>query len=358
MHIGLSWTRRMLAIGFVGAALLGLPGCEEEPAPVVPLPRPASEVPGYAKYLQGLKICVDPGHGGCGARPGYKRGPTGVREAEVNLRVALFLRDMLEAAGAGVVMTRTEDVHLHPDDSEDLRRRAEVANTSGADLLLSIHHNASSRPEANFVTVWYHGEVDHSPASLDVARYVSTALIDELNLPEHIGCPVLSDFQMYSGRGFAILRHTRIPAVLTEASFFTNPEEEQRLTDPEYNRREAQALFVGLARYAYGGVPRAKLIEPADGTVSRSGERRVVFELDDGLRARKSWGWERNLILGGSIHVRAGDRDIGHVYEPKDQRLLAILPPTLPSGPTTLKVQFENVFKHSNTHPTFSVHIP
>jgi N-acetylmuramoyl-L-alanine amidase len=105
VHIGLSWTRRMLAIGFVGVALLVLPGCEDEPAPVVPLPRPAAEVPGYAKYLQGLKICVDPGHGGCGARPGYKRGPTGVREAEVNLRVALFLRDMLEAAGASVVMT-------------------------------------------------------------------------------------------------------------------------------------------------------------------------------------------------------------------------------------------------------------
>ncbi len=355
---GLRWTRQVLKVGCLAAAAFGLAGCGEEPPPTPPPPRPAVETPPYAEYLRGLKICLDPGHGGHAARPGYKRGPTGVREAEINLRVALSLRDMLAAAGASVVMTRTEDVFLHASDGEDLRRRAEVANASQADLFVSIHHNASSRPAANFVSVWYHGEVDHSPASLDIARHLSTALIDGLNLPEHLGCPVLSDYQMYPKQGFAVLRHARVPAVLTEASFFTNPEEEQRLTDPAYNQREAQALFVGLARYAYGGLPRARLVEPAGGTVAASGDRRVVIELDDGLRSRRSWGWERNLILRGSIRVRAGDRDIGHVYEEKDQRLLTILPPTLPPGPVTLNVQFENLFKHSNTRSTINVRVP
>jgi hypothetical protein len=67
-------------------------------------------VPLYAKYLKGVRICLNPGHGGDAHQRGFKRGPTGVREAEMNLRVALFLRDLLEHVGAEVLMTRTEDV--------------------------------------------------------------------------------------------------------------------------------------------------------------------------------------------------------------------------------------------------------
>ena len=52
--------------------------------------------PPYTRHLKGFKICLDPGHGGQGHVPDYKRGPTGVREAEVNLRVAFHLREMLQ----------------------------------------------------------------------------------------------------------------------------------------------------------------------------------------------------------------------------------------------------------------------
>lgn len=312
---------------------------------------PGCQLPPYAKYLEGVKICLDPGHGGRADRRGYKRGPTGLREAEVNLRVATFLGEFLEASGATVVMTRTEDVYLHQADKEDLRLRARVADENDCDLFLSIHHNASGREAANFSSVWYHGEVDHSPASLDIARCVSTALVDELDLPEHLGCPVLSDSQMYPGSGFAVLRHARVPAVLSEGSFHSNPEEEKRLRDPEYNRREAFALFVGLTRYAYHGIPRARLIEPADGVVAAKGSRKLVIELDDGISSRRGWGWERRLILRDSIVVRIGDKKVSFDYDEQVSRLTVRLPTGLKPGPVSCNVQFQNLFKNSNTRP-------
>ena len=80
------------------------------------------EVPTHARYLKGFKICLDPGHGGQAHVPDYKRGPTGVREAEVNLKVALHLRDILQQVGATVVMTRVDDSYV------SLAMRSQIAN--------------------------------------------------------------------------------------------------------------------------------------------------------------------------------------------------------------------------------------
>ena len=67
-------------------------------------PDPTFPIPPYAQYLAGVKIVLDPGHGGRGDRPDWKCGPTGLREAEINLRVAQFLRGFLEAVDADVVL--------------------------------------------------------------------------------------------------------------------------------------------------------------------------------------------------------------------------------------------------------------
>ncbi|MBI4578775.1 MAG: N-acetylmuramoyl-L-alanine amidase [Planctomycetes bacterium] len=352
-------------LALVIGSLTSPAGCrrqpEEKPSALGVSPSPAAaepRLPPYARHLAGTRICLDPGHGGDAARANYKRGPSGLREAEVNLRVALFLRDLLEASGATVFMTRTTDTCLANDDEEDLRLRAEVANRNDCDVLLSIHHNASDeRAEANFTSVWYHGQVDHSPASLDVAREVAAALLEELPLPERLGVPVLSDQLIYPRSGFRLLRLARVPAVLSEASFHTNRAEEQRLRDPDYNRREARALFIGLARYALGGVPRARLIEPAGGRVPASGSARVVLELDDGLRSRKSWGWQRRMILKDSIAVRVGDGLWPFTYDEQSGRVSLYLPTTRQAGPLTLGVQFENLFKHSNTRPWLTLQV-
>ena len=124
------------------------------------------EFPPYTRHLKEFKICLDPGHGGQGHVPDYKRGPTGVREAEVNLQVAFHLREMLQAVGATVIMTRVNDSYV------SLPMRSQIASESDADFFISLHHNGIDNPKVNYTSTWYHGDADDSRQSLDLARYV------------------------------------------------------------------------------------------------------------------------------------------------------------------------------------------
>lgn len=304
-------------------------------------------IPAYAEYLRGVRICLDPGHGGDAHKAGFKRGPTGVREAEINLRVAQYLRDLLQHAGAEVRLTRESDVDL------SLEQRAEIANRWPADLFISCHHNAmSNNPDANHVSVWHHGGVDHHPASLDLARHLCRGLMQTMSLPQIATVPLRSDQLMYAS-GFAVLRHAKVAAALTETSFFTNPEEEQRLRDPEYNFREAYGMFLGLAWYAYGGLPRVQLIDQP--SASDSASSTWVFDLDDGLRARKAWGWERQMILTDSIAVRVDDRKVDYLFDPATNRLTVPAIAAANNDVYQFRIEFQNAFKHSVLNPVITV---
>jgi N-acetylmuramoyl-L-alanine amidase len=337
-------------------------------------------IPPYAEFLEGVKICLDPGHGGDAHKRGYKRGPTGVREAEMNLRVAKYLRALLTEAGAEVLLTREEDVDL------SLADRAATANEWGADLFISLHHNAiDNKPEVNRTTVWYHNDVDYRPSNLDLARYLCYGLYDSIALPQIAGIPLHSDQLMYDS-GFGVLRNANVTAALCESSFFTNPEEEQRLRDPEYNLLEAYGLFIGLAKYAAAGLPRAYLIEPEDAVIglqaviprsasdeeSGSGVEQtispepgfiaspgLVLELDDGLRARKSWGADRQMILTDSITVHLDGQRVPYAFSDDGQRYLLTvsLPDDLAPGEHAVDVQFQNMNKNSVLNPHFAIDV-
>ncbi|MCA9254762.1 MAG: N-acetylmuramoyl-L-alanine amidase [Phycisphaerales bacterium] len=321
----------------------------------------AYPVPTYAKFLKGVKICLNPGHGGDAGQRGFKRGPTGVREAEMNLRVAQYLREFLVASGAVVILTREDDVFLSYED------RAAIADEWGADLFVSLHHNAiDGKPGVNYTTVWYHGDVGYRPSNLDLARFLCDGLYDALALPKITDVPLKSDYLMRKD-GFAVLRHATTTAALCESSFFTNPEEEQRLRQPEYNLREAHGLFIGLARYAAAGLPRARRIAPsntsesrASGVVTGDAGNRVVFELDDGLRSRMSWGHDRNMILQDSIVARVNGRRVPHDFQDDGDRYLLTIevPADLPPGERRVELQFQNMNKNSILNPHFILGAP
>jgi N-acetylmuramoyl-L-alanine amidase len=317
-------------------------------------PDPAFPLPPYARFLNGVTIVLDPGHGGRADRPNWKRGPTGLREAEVNLRVALFLRDFLEAAGAEVVLTRESDVYLHPDDAVDLRARIDIANQLQADLFLSIHHNAGGNASmANYTSVFYHATPDRSPASLDAAGHLLAGLNDALRLEQHVGCALVSDYAIFPGRGFAVLRAAEVPAVLTEASFHSHPGEERRLRDPVYNRREAYGLFLGLARWAQAGLPRIGLAEPADGRV-RPGQP-VVIALDDGLSNRGGLGADLPQVRAATLVVEIDGRAVRYTVDFAKGELR--IEPTREMIRTggRLYVDFTNVFGQHVLHPVIEL---
>lgn len=82
-------------------------------------------------------------------------------------------------------------------------------------MFISIHHNAHSRSEVNYPSVWYHSDADYRPVNLDIARHLLNALTEYARLP----MALLSDYLMYPA-GFGVLRRLEVPGVLLEGSFF------------------------------------------------------------------------------------------------------------------------------------------
>ena len=177
--------------------------------------------------LRGRLIVVDPGHPPIGAT-----GPTGLRERDANLAVGLELRRLLTEAGAHVVMTRTTDVPV------DLYPRTHLADSVGAEILLSIHNNAlpdGVNPFINNGTSAFYNHIQ----SLPLARALQAALVRRLGLRD-----------LGVGRGdLALVRPTWMPAVLTEGLYMIVPEQEAALRSPEGQHLYAQGLFDGLRQF-------------------------------------------------------------------------------------------------------------
>ena len=269
----------------------------------------------------------------------------------MNFRVARLLQRLLKTAGVNVIMTRDGDYDV------SLPDRAAIANNAvrkdggkGADLLISIHHNAGGK-SANYTTVWFHGQADWSEPDLDVARYVGHALGEALRTDVGLTSPLMSDQQMYPA-GFAVLRHCEVPAILLEGSFFSNPEENRRLADAHYNLREAYAVYRGLCQYAYGGRPTSSSPEAS----FDNGVLTVQTVLDDGLPA-SWWGGKRNRILTSTINVSLNGRRMDVDFDPATKKLTAALDPfdQRDDKGGVLQIHFANLFKHHNWPQRFAL---
>lgn len=179
----------------------------------------------FGAGLSGKKIYIDPGHGG--SDPGAV-GPTGLQEKAVNLRVGTVLKNCLvEYGGATVRMSRTGDTYV------SLDARAADANKWGADRFISIHHNASTNSSVNGTETYsYPG----STIGADLRDKVQKQLLAWGGLNNRGG----------KTANFAVLRKTNMPAILTEASFITNPAEEKRLRDANYTWRQGYYIYKGI----------------------------------------------------------------------------------------------------------------
>ena len=303
------------------------------------------EPPPYARHLKGFKICLDPGHGGQAHVPDYKRGPTGVREAEANLRVARHLREMLQKVGATVIMTRVDDSYV------SLSRRSEIANEKGADFFISLHHNGINNPKVNYTSTWYHGDADDSRQSLDLARYVQQGVSDALQLPTSPASGLYSD-KLITASGFGVLRLTECPAVLCEASFLSNPEEEVRLQEDDYLRREAYGYFLGIARYVEGGFPKGVLVEPQHTAVIQTKTPRLQIQVMDGLHERGAWILKRQQVFTDSIRVKIDNVDVPYHYDRGTDLITVSLDKPLANGVHLVQTDLVNYYgNHSLPSP-------
>lgn len=181
-------------------------------------------------------ILIDPGHGGI---DGGTNVP-GLLEKDIVLDVALRTRKYLERNHVPVLLTRTDDVDLggHNDMGRlrrDVNYRVRVGNHCKVILMLSLHVNSASTPREHGMMIFY----QHSRPSRDAAGLFDDVL-RRSGLHDRREAPIpRSDF--------AVLRWSHSPAILVEMGFITNQADRQKLADPDYREKVAQALAASCA---------------------------------------------------------------------------------------------------------------
>jgi len=189
-----------------------------------------------AVSLAGIKICIDPGHGGID--PGAVNEALDLNESDINLDTSYALKALLEAEGATVVMTRTDaETGLSNDERNDF------ANAEGATIVISMHTNSFGEPEPNGSTVLFWDKND---------KVLAKAIYDALYPILDEVVPADQWFYPYGPDRFrgSILRHTTMPGVIVEPSFLSNPFEAKRLAQPIYADETHTTLSPGCAKFS------------------------------------------------------------------------------------------------------------
>jgi N-acetylmuramoyl-L-alanine amidase len=170
----------------------------------------------------GPTIVIDAGHGGFD-RGGIPR--QSVAEKTMTLDVALRLRSILEKSGYRVVMTRDRDVFV------PLGTRVAIANSYRNGIFVCIHFNSATRSGANGIETYF-----YSRDSLALASAIHYNLIGNTPTPN----------RGVRRRGYFVLRKTRVPAVLVECGFLTNPTEARNSQSSGYRQNLAENIARGI----------------------------------------------------------------------------------------------------------------
>jgi N-acetylmuramoyl-L-alanine amidase len=200
-------------------------------------------------------VAIDPGHGGGdpgaigtlppGTQTGLPErldadGRTRIYEKDVTLDIGLRLDAWLRERGYPTVMTRTTDAAggdvPFTTVGADLKARVDIANAAGARIFVSIHENSLSATATGTETYRFY----YSGASAKaLADLIHEQVLAALGLPD----------RGVKTAGFYVLKNTRMPAVLVEGAFLSNPAEALLLADPATRQRVAEAIGAGVVRY-------------------------------------------------------------------------------------------------------------
>lgn len=247
--------------------------------------------------LAGIKIYLNPGHGGYDANdrsvwtvnvPEEWKHPEGYWESKSNLVKGLFLRDMLEAAGATVIISRTQnrsgarDIEYYPSykegtpeyneimagDDRYLSEIAEEANANEVDHFLSIHSNAVNR-RTNYLLMLYHGEDGKptvAPSNQMAAMAGQEQIKNTLTVWQAASPYVRGDITFYGDKptdpypGLGVLRPLTVPGHLSEGSFHDYAPETHRLMNDDYCHVEALRMFQYFHKWFNRQMPQTACI--------------------------------------------------------------------------------------------------
>lgn len=188
------------------------------------------------KTLSGKIITVDPGHGGRDAGTSYQ----GLYEKDLNLEISKVLKKVLEKAGAKVYMIRNDDSDLSSkwDSAKkrgDLYRRILKIQENKSDLYLSIHINYHYYSSVSGAEVLYH---PINPNNLVLAESIMNEFKTDLKTDREV---IKTNLYLYS--------NTRVPGVLIECGFISNPNERYLLQKESYQEKISKAITKGVENY-------------------------------------------------------------------------------------------------------------
>jgi N-acetylmuramoyl-L-alanine amidase len=200
-------------------------------------------------------VCLDPGHPSSAGDKLY--------EAIINRKVGFYLEDLLREAGYDVLLTvddiTEEEIFEEEFDNEGsaeqsmleivgLGARADACNSWLADYFISIHHNAVDDPSPNYTLVLYGEDTGHEPlypGAVTWAELTTDYLFEAMEVTDGY----TRGDRTFLGFGLYMLQNTDMIGILTEGSFYSNPQERERLNDNEYLEGEAWAIFDGFAEF-------------------------------------------------------------------------------------------------------------
>jgi N-acetylmuramoyl-L-alanine amidase len=227
--------------------------------PESPTSAPTAPAPSVtrAKPLEGKVVAIDPGHAGKpdlretdplgpGSSNMHRRdvgGTAGVvtliPESLINLKASLKLRDLLEAQGAKVVMIRTtQDVNISS------LERAEKANEADADLFVRVHCDGNGNRSLRGISVQIPAEGGYT-----AAIYAESAKAAEDILVSTVAATGAASRGVVERSDLVGFNWSKVPAVLIEMGFMSNPAEDRLLATPEYQAELAQGLADGVLKY-------------------------------------------------------------------------------------------------------------
>lgn len=188
-----------------------------------------------------LTVVLDAGHGG---EDGGAESASGILEKDINLAITLRLRDLLEANGISVVLTRSTDVLLYDRNVDyhgrkkalDLAARRKIGEETENCIFVSIHMNSFPQTQYHGLQVWY--SPNHAD-SVILAETVQELAQSQLQ-PENDRRIKPATSSIY------LLHHLTVPAILVECGFLSNPQEAEMLATPEYQDQLAFLLFLSL----------------------------------------------------------------------------------------------------------------
>jgi N-acetylmuramoyl-L-alanine amidase len=208
---------------------------------------------------------IDAGHGGFdrGGIPGQR-----ISEKEMTLDVAQRLKGVLTANGYQVVMTRDSDVFV------PLATRVAIANSYGNAVFVCIHFNSANRMGAGGIETYFYGR-----GSLPLASAIHYYVVG--------GAP--SSNRGVRRRGFYVLRKTRIPAVLVECGFLTNPTEGAYAQSASYRQKLAEEIAAGVrGRNSVGSASSATRAATGEGIPLQSYVDQTNMRGSEGSRSKRS----------------------------------------------------------------------